>query len=241
MDPGPARHVRLARRRAACCRTRGSASIVLLAHRRVLDVLALGDEEAGEPRRERRAACGCSSSRRRRSARRRRSRSAGLIGFVGDHRPALRSGSRSAAATGWSCRSRCSSAAASSSSRTCRADGDVAGRAADRRRHGVLRRAVLRDRAAHEPAGHRDRDRARRRLGLARRARRSSTASRTTSSQGEWLTLIGPNGAGKSTLLRAVRRARGVRRARSRSTATRRRAARAASSRGASRSCRRRR
>ena len=38
---------------ASCCRTRSVTWVVLLAHRRVLDVLAVGDDEATDPRRAR--------------------------------------------------------------------------------------------------------------------------------------------------------------------------------------------
>src|SRR5581483_8860122 len=83
-----------------------------------------------------------------------------------------------------------------------RADRDVAGRAADRRRHRVLRRAVLRDRPADQPELH-----VRLELdsvSVALGGRRVVDGASITVDAGDWLSLIGPNGAGKSTLLRAV-------------------------------------
>ena len=78
----------------------------------------------------------------------------------------------------------------------------VAGGAADRRRDRVLRRAVLRDRAADEQELHVT-ALALDSLSVELGSGASSTASPPTSRRGEWVALIGPNGAGKSTLLRA--------------------------------------
>ena len=70
-----------------------------------------------------------------------------------DHRPAHDPAARLDELPGASSRSRCSPAPASSSSTDVRrADGPLAGRAADRRRHGVPRRAVLR-RSSSAPRG----------------------------------------------------------------------------------------
>ena len=170
----------------------------------MLDVLSVGDEEA--------ATLGVNV--RRVAARDRRLRDDRHRGggrrqradrLRRDHRPALRSGSRSARATGSSCRSRCSSAAAFLVLCDVLARTVISpGRAADRRRHRVLRRAVLRHRAAHEQELHVTAARARRASRSSSAGRACSTASTPRSRAGEWVALIGPNGAGKSTLLRAV-------------------------------------
>ncbi len=86
--------------------------------------------------------------------------------------------------------------------RTALAPGGDPARGRDR----VLRRAVLRARAAHD-----SRRCARDAIELATSrsssaAARSSTGSTSSVAEGEWLALIGPNGAGKTTLLRAIAR-----------------------------------
>ena len=67
----------------SCCRTSALSSVVILLHRRVLDVLALGDEEAASARHRRPPHAADRRGRRDDRAPRRPSRSAGLIGFVG--------------------------------------------------------------------------------------------------------------------------------------------------------------
>ena len=126
-----------------------------------------------------------------------------------------------AAATAWSCRCRCCSAARSS----CLADLlartlVVAGRDPHRRRHRVLRRAVLRARPALRPAHGGDgvialRGRLGRRSATSRvldgvDARRAERASGSS--------IVGPNGAGKTTLLRYLAGARARRTGRARSS-----------------------
>ena len=67
----------------SCCRTSSSAIGVLLAHRRHLDVLRVGDDEAAALGAPRRAGCGSSSWSRPRWAPLPRVSVSGLIGFVG--------------------------------------------------------------------------------------------------------------------------------------------------------------
>ena len=109
MDPRPAAQLRLARRRAAAA-LRAVSLAGLLLHRRLLDVLALGDEEA--------ATLGVNVGRVRLAARRLRDDRHGGGGrgqradrLRRDHRPARHPARRRAAATGCCCRSRCWSAA----------------------------------------------------------------------------------------------------------------------------------
>src|SRR5262249_49098136 len=80
----------------------------------------------------------------------------------------------------------------------------LAGRAADRRRHRVLRGAVLRDRAA-DGAGDGDLtalalDRVSVELG----GRDVVSEATFAVEPGEWVALLGPNGAGKTALFRAI-------------------------------------
>src|SRR5581483_10843792 len=76
--------------------------------------------------------------------------------------------------------------------------------AADRRGHGLLRRALLRRRPAHEPQGGAVTAVALRCLSVVVDGARILDGVSGTVEAGEWVTVIGPNGAGKSTLLRAV-------------------------------------
>src|SRR4029077_7991735 len=82
-----------------------------------------------------------------------------------------------------------------------RADGALPGRAADRRRHRLLRRAVLRRRPAHL-AGHSMIETRELwvRFGPVAAVRELSLRAES----GGWAALIGPNGAGKTSALRAL-------------------------------------
>ena len=125
----------------------GRPAVVLLAHRRVLDVLAVGDEEAttlGLHVRRTRLSWSWSS---RRSARPPRCRVSGLIGFVGiivPHTVRLLAGSSYRVVLPLSI---LFGGAFLVPRRPPRPDALVAGRDPDRRGHRVLRRAVLRARA----------------------------------------------------------------------------------------------
>ena len=181
------------------------APSVILAHRRVLDVLSVGDDEA--------ASLGVNVGRVRLVARR---RGDGRHGGGGrghradrlrrDHRPARDPAHRRHELPRRCCRCRSLVGAgflvlADVVARTALAPAEIP--IGDR--DGVLRRAVLRARAAHDRGGGaHERDRARRASRCTLGGRPSSTASTLESSEGEWVALIGPNGAGKTTLLRAI-------------------------------------
>ena len=182
------------------------ALVVILALRRVVDVLNLGDDEAAslgvDVRRVRlalvvAATLGTAAA----------VAVTGLIGFVGiivPHTIRLLTGSRlprAAAAVGHRRRR------VPRPRRRRRAHGALARGDPARRRHRVLRRAVLRARPAHDPGRLAvSAIELRERHGRARRPPGRRPGRRVVVEQGEWVALIGPNGAGKTTLLRAIAR-----------------------------------
>ena len=173
----------------------------ILLHRRLLDVLSVGDEEA--------ASLGVQVGQVRlggRSLRDRRDGSRGLGQRADrlrrDHRPARDPARRraelpAAAAALGAGRGRVPRARGRD-----RADRPFAGRAPDRRRDRVLRRAVLRGRAADLT-----KDGvviAANRVIVELGGRNVVDGVSFSVEHGEWVTLIGPNGAGKTSLMRAV-------------------------------------
>ena len=126
------------------------SSVVLVLHRRVLDVLSLGDEEAASLGDQRRAACGSLVVVAATVGTAAAVSVSGLIGFVGIIVPHT---IRLLVSTSYRAVVPLSFVVGGGFlvlDRRARAHGAVAGGAADRRRHRVLRRAVLRRRAAHD-------------------------------------------------------------------------------------------
>ncbi|MCK7479864.1 MAG: hypothetical protein M0C28_23185 [Candidatus Moduliflexus flocculans] len=80
------------------------------------------------------------------------------------------------------------------------------GAARQRRRHRAARLAARRGRSGDAVTARRTRDRGRGPAPRLRRAARSSTASRSTSSRNEILGVIGPAQSGKTSLLRCLNR-----------------------------------
>ena len=178
------------------------ASIVILLHRRVFDVLAVGDDEAAtlgvNVRRVRLtivvfATIGTAAV----------VAVSGLIGFVGIIVPHF---VRLAVRIELPGRPAALAPPGRGVSRPLRRPGahpHLPRRAADRRRHRVLRRAVLRHRAAFQQELQ---------VTVVSLGSLSVELGRTRVlhevdagvTSGEWVALIGPNGAGKSTLLRAL-------------------------------------
>ena len=180
------------------------AAVVVLAHRRELDVFSVGDEEAASlglhPQRSRlllliAASLGTAAA----------VAVSGLIGFVGIIVPHM---IRLIAGTSYRLilpLSMFFGGAFLVLSDLLGADDPAADRGADRRRHRLPRRAVLRTRAPDREAGRAVTGA----IGVS--ALRVSLGGAPvllgvdlTVAPGEWVTVIGPNGAGKSTLLRAV-------------------------------------
>ncbi len=179
------------------------ATAVILAHRRVLDVMSVGDDEAAslgvDVRRVRlllviAATVGTAAA----------VAVSGLIGFVGiivPHAIRLLTGVtyRALLPLSFVVRRRVPRPRGRH-----RADGRRARRDPDRGRHGVPRRAVLRPRLAHDPD---------RRLMSAIELEGVTVTLGDRPvvddvdvriDEGEWVALIGPNGAGKTTMLRAI-------------------------------------
>ena len=177
---------------------RRSRSSGILLHRRLLDVLSVGDEEAARlgvhVGRVRLVVVVCATVGTAAAV-----AVSGLIGFVGiivPHAIRLVAGAElPAAAAALGARRR----GLPRPRRRDRADGAVPGRAADRRRHRVLRRAVLRRRAAHlaEDGGVTRAVALERRDGRARRPERRRRRLVRGRARATWVTLIGPNGAGR--------------------------------------------
>ena len=189
----------------SCPTSRWRPSCCLL-HRRVLDVLAVGESEAstlGHPDRPH-------SAHHRRGGVARdggRSRGGRPDRVRRHHRPACDPARGRPELPADPAAVACSSAARSWCSPTSRARTDHrAGRAADRRRDGVRRCAVLPARAAAV-----DEDGARVTAALASVASPSSSAGTASLDHvdldvpaGHWTSVVGPNGAGKTTLLNAL-------------------------------------
>ena len=177
--------------------------VVLLMHRRVLDVLAVGEDEAstlGIPVAASRLVIVAAASLATAAA----VAVSGLIGFVGiivaAHRAHGRRDelSRHPPALG-ALRRRVPRVR-----RSPRSNVDRPGRAPDRCHHRVHRRAVLPRRALHEPAG--PRMSAIRIDGLVVELgdHRILDGIDLDVADGSWVSIVGPNGAGKTTLVRTV-------------------------------------